>query len=218
MGDSMSQSTSDQKSQLDSQNALQQQQQASQDALLKQNNTALSPYLTGNQGFTPEQMAALNSQALDQNALRYNQATQQTNQQLAARGEGLGNTPGSGVAATGYGNLQAAKAGDLADALRTVTLNNAQQGLANKFNAASVLSGNAQTYAGNVGTYGGGASNALNALTGAQANGFQAQFGKALGAGLGAGTAGLATTAAGGFAGGALGGTGAMSGAGSALT
>jgi hypothetical protein len=181
----MSQDTSSQKSQLNSQNQLQAQQQAAQNQLLQQNNTALSPYLTGNQGFTPEQMAALNSQALDQNALRYNQGTQQANAQLAARGEGLGNTPGSGVAATGYGNLQAAKAGDLADALRTVTLNNAQQGLTNKFNAASILSGNAQTYAGNVGTYGSGASNALSNLTQAQGNSFSSKFGQGLGSGLG---------------------------------
>ena len=192
----MSQSTSDQKSQLDTQNQLQSQQQAAQNQLLQQNNTALSPYLTGNQGFTDAQKAALNSQALDQNALRYNQATQQTNQQLAARGEGQGNTPGSGVAATGYGNLQAAKAGDLADSLRTVTLNDAQQGLANKFNAASVLSGNAQTYAGNVGTYGSGASNALNNLTQAQANTWQSQLGKAAGSAVGSAVGGAVGGAA----------------------
>ena len=187
----MSQSTTSQTAQLNSQNQLQQQQQASQNQLLQQNNTALSPYLTGNQGFTPQQMAALNSQALDQNALQYNGATQAANAQLAARGEGLGNTPGSGVAATGYGNLQAAKAGDLADALRTVTLNNAQQGLANKFNAASVLSGNAQTYAGNVGTYGTGANTSLGALTQAQGNTWQSQFGKAFGSALGGAGAGF---------------------------
>jgi hypothetical protein len=183
----MSQDTGSQKTQLNTQNQMQQQQQSAQNQLLQQNNTALSPYLTGNQGFTPQQMAALNSQALDQNALRYNGATQQANSQLQARGEGMGNTPGSGVAATGYGNLQAAKAGDLADSLRTVTLNNAQQGLANKFNAASVLSGNAQTYAGNVGTYGGGASSALGNLTTAQGNTWQSQFGKAFGSALGMG-------------------------------
>ena len=204
----MSQNTSAQQGQLNSQNQLQSQQQASQNALLQQNNAALSPYLTGNQGFTDAQNAALNSQALDQNALRYNQATQQTNSQLAARGEGMGNTPGSGVAATGYGNLQAAKAGDLADSLRTVTLNNAQQGLANKFNAASVLSGNAQTYAGNVGTYGSGANNSLNALTSAQANTWQSQLGKAAGQALG--------SAAGGFAAGA--GNAAVGGLGTAVS
>lgn len=190
----MSQSTSSQTAQLNSQNQMQQQQQASQNALLQQNNTSLSPYLTGNQGFTPQQMAALNSQALDQNALQYNGATQQANAQLAARGEGLGNTPTSGVQANAYGNLQASKAGDLADSLRTVTLNNAQQGLANQFNAASVLSGNAQTYAGNVGTYGAGANSALGNLTQAQGNTWQSQFGKSLG------------SVAGGAAGAALGG------------
>lgn len=191
----MSQSTTSQTAQLNSQNQLQQQQQASQNQLLQQNNTALSPYLTGNQGFTPQQMAALNSQALDQNALQFNGATQQANAQLAARGEGLGNTPGSGVQATGYGNLQAAKAGDLADSLRTVTLNNAQQGLANQFNAASVLSGNAQTYAGNVGTYGTGANASLGDLTQAQGNTWQSQLGKAAGSALGSAAAGFGTSA-----------------------
>lgn len=187
----MSQSTSDQKAQLNTQDQLQQQQLAQQNKLLTQNNTALSPYLSGNMGFNPQQLAALNSSALDQNALRFNQATQGTNATLAARGEGLGNTPGSGVAATGYGNLQAAKAGDLADSLRTVTLNNAQQGLANQFNAASVLSGNAATLGQNVGTFGQGANGALNDLTSAQANTWQSQLGKAAGQGLGAAVGGF---------------------------
>lgn len=199
----MSQSTSDQKGQLQTQNQLQQQQQNSQNQLLQQNNASFSPYLTGNQGFTPQQLAGLNSQALDQNALRYNQATQQTNAQLAARGEN-GQTPASGVAATGYGNLQAARAGDLADSLRTVSLNNAQQGLANQFNAGALLSGNAQTYGQNVGTYGSGANNSLNALTSAQANTWQSQFGKALGQAAG-GAAGAFTGGFGASAAGQLG-------------
>jgi hypothetical protein len=192
----MSQSTSAQTNQLATQNQLQQHQQNAQNSLLQGNQAALSPYLTGNQGFTPQQMAALNSQALDQNALQYNGATQATNAQLAARGEGLGDTPASGVQAGAYGNLQAAKSGDLADSLRTVTLNNAQQGLANQFNAASVLSGNAQTYGQNVGTYGSGANSALGNLTQAQGNTWQSQFGKALGQAAGG--------AAAGFGGGAL--------------
>lgn len=200
----MSQSTSSQSNQLATNNQLQSQQQAAQNQLLQQNNAALSPYLTGNQGFTPQQMAALNSQALDQNALQYNGATQGVNAQLAARGEGLGNTPTSGIQAGAYGNLQAAKAGDLADSLRTVTLNNAQQGLANQFNAASVLSGNAQTYGQNVGQYGQGANSALNNLTQAQANTWQSQFGKALGQAAG-GAAGAFTGGFGASAAGQLG-------------
>lgn len=192
----MSQSTSSQTAQLNSENALQQQQQASENALLQQNNTALSPYLSGNQGFTPSQLAAMNSQALDQNALQYNGATQAANSQLAARGEGQGNTPTSGVQAGVYGNLQAQKAGNLSNSLQTVTLNNAQQALANQFNAASVLSGNAQTYAGNVGTYGQGASSALGNLTQAQGNTWQSQFGKALGTAAGGAAAGFGAGAA----------------------
>lgn len=188
----MGQSTTSQTSQLNSQNALQQQQQADQNALLQQNQAAFSPYLSGNQGFTPQQLAAMNSQALDQNALQYNGATQATNAQLAARGEGLGNTPGSGVQAGAYGDLQAAKAGNLSSSLQNVTLNNAQQALANQFNAGSLLSGNAQTYAGNVGTYGSGANSALGNLTQAQGNTFGTQFGKALGGALGGAAAGAA--------------------------
>jgi len=187
----MSQGTGSQTSQLNSQNALQQQQQNSQNALLQQNQAAFSPYLSGNQGFTAPQLAAMNSQALDQNALQYNGATQAANSQLAARGEGLGNTPGSGVQAGVYGNLQAQKAGNLSNSLQTVTLNNAQQGLANQFNAGSLLSGNAQTYGGNVGTYGSGANSALGNLTQAQGNTWQSQFGKALGTAAGGAAAGF---------------------------
>lgn len=197
----MSQSTSSQTAQLNSQNQLQSQQQQAENSLLQQNNTALSPYLSGNQGFTPSQLAAMNSQALDQNALQYNSAAQAANSQLAARGEGQGNTPTSGVQAGVYGNLQAQQAGNLSNSLQTVTLNNAQQALANQFNAASVLSGNAQTYAGNVGTYGSGASNALGNLTQAQGNTWQSQFGKAVGSGLG----GAAGAFGGGFGAGAAG-------------
>lgn len=177
-----------QKKQLDLQNQLQAQQQAKQNAIIDQNNTALSPYLSGNKGYTPEQLSALNSQALDQNAQRYGQAATQTNANLAARGEN-GMTPLSGVGANGYANLQSAKAGDLSDALRTVTLNNAQQGLTNQFNAASVLGGNAQTLAGNVGTYGSGAGNALSNVTQAQSNGFLSKFASGLGSGIGGGVA-----------------------------
>jgi len=182
----MGSSTGTQQAQLDLQNKQEAAQQSSENALLQQNNTALSPYLTGNVGFTPQQTAAMNSQALDQNAQRYGQAATQTNANLQARGED-GQSPVSGVAAGQYSNLQSAKAGDLSDALRNVTLNNAQQAQSNKFNAASVLSGNAQTYAGNVGTYGSGASSALSAYTQAQNNSFLSNLTKGLGSSIGSG-------------------------------
>lgn len=182
----MGSNTGTQKAQLDTQNQLAAQQLARQNSSLDTLKSSFSPYLTGNQGFTPEQMAALRSQALDQNASRYGQATKQTNAMLAGRGEN-GMTPGGGMQAAAYGSLNASKAGDLADALRTVTLNDAQQGLANKFNAGAVISGNAQTLAGNVGTFNSGAASALGNYTQAQNNGMLGKFTTALGSGLGSG-------------------------------
>jgi hypothetical protein len=192
----VSQDSGTAKSQMNTQDQLQSQQQAQENQLLQQNSAALSPYLSGNVGFTAPQLSAMNSQALDQNALRYNQAAQQTNATVAARGEN-GMSPMSGVAQGQYGSLNASKASDLADALRTVTLNNAQQGLTNQTNAASILSGNAQTLAGNVGTYGSGASNALSNYTQAAQNSFSAQFAKGFGSGLGSGAGAAATGGAG---------------------
>lgn len=140
----------------------------------------------------------MNSQDIDTNATQYNTAGNQLRQQLLARGEG-GQTPLSGTGVAGIAGLLSGKASDLANSLRTTTLNNAQQGLTNQFNAASVLGGIGQTYAGNVGVYGGGANNSLNNVTQAQSNSGLNKFLGGLGTGLGGGIAGLAT---GGFGGG----------------
>jgi hypothetical protein len=183
---------STQKGQLNLQNTLQQQQLDKQNALTGQIQSSLAPYLTGNQGFTPQQLAAMNSMAIDTNASQYNSAGNQLRQQLAARGEN-GQTPLSGTGVAGIAGLLSGKASDLSNALRTNTLNNAQQALANQFNANSILSGTAQTYAGNVGTFGSGASNALNNVTQAQANSGLNKFLGGLGSGLGSGLSAGAT-------------------------
>lgn len=186
--------TNTQQQQLNLQNTLQQQQLAQQNQYLSQVSGALAPYLSGKgQGFTPAQLAAMNSQAIDTNATQYNGAGNQVRQALLARGEN-GQTPLSGTGVAGISGLLSAKAGDLANALRTNTLNDAQQNLSNRFNAASVLSGNANTLAGNVGTFGSGASSALGALTqkqiSDQQNSFLATLARGFGGGLGAGLGG----------------------------
>lgn len=195
----MAANDSTQKAQLSQQNAAQTAAQTAQNSTLGQVNTSLSPYLSGTQGFTPQQLAAMNSQDLDQNAQQYNAAGNQLRQQLLARGES-GQTPMSGTGVAGIAGLLSGKASDLANSLRTTTLNNAQQGLTNQFNANSILSGNAQTQAGNVNTYGAGANNALNAVSSAQQNSFGNTLLKTLGgqfgllgsvAAAGAGGAGL---------------------------
>lgn len=193
----MAANDSTQKAQLSQQNAAQTAAQTAQNSTLGQVNTSLSPYLSGTQGFTPQQLAAMNSQDLDQNAQQYNAAGNQLRQQLLARGES-GQTPMSGTGVAGIAGLLSGKASDLANSLRTTTLNNAQQGLTNKFNANSILSGNAQTLAGNVNTYGAGANNALTNTTTAQiqsgTNQFLGGLGKGLGSGVSSGlTGGLGT-------------------------
>lgn len=195
----MGSNTSTQQQQLSQQNASQQAAQAAQNSTLSQINSSLSPYLSGTQGFTPAQLAEMNSQDLDTNATQYNSAGTALRTALAARGEN-GQTPLSGSGVAGIAGLMSGKASDLANALRTTTLNNAQQGLTNQFNANSILSGNAQTQAGNVGTYGSGANGALSSYTTAQANSplnqTLAGFGKGLGNGLASGvTGGLGTAA-----------------------
>lgn len=200
--------TTAQSDQLKLQNQLQQQQLAQQNQYLGQVSSAVSPYLTAQgQGFTPAQLAAMNSQAIDTNATQYNSAGNQLRQALLARGES-GATPLSGTGVAGISGLLSGKASDLANALRTNTLNDAQQNIANRFNAASVLSGNANTLAGNVGTFGSGASSSLGALTQKQIqdqqNSFLANLSRGLGAGLGGGLAGLGTAGFGGGLGTAL--------------
>jgi hypothetical protein len=190
---------STQKQQLSEQNAAQTAAQTAQNATLSQVNNSLSPYLSGTQGFTPQQLAAMTSQNLDQNAQQYNAAGNALRQTLQARGEN-GQTSLSGTGVAGIAGLLSGKASDLANSMRTTTLNNAQQGLTNQFNANSILSGNAQTQAGNVATYGSGANNSLNAVTTAQSNSGINKFLGGLGSGLGSGvaagvTGGLGTAA-----------------------
>jgi len=200
--------TQKQDNQLALQNSLQQNQLNQQNQYLGKVSDSLSPYLTGaGQGFTPAQLAAMNSQAIDQNSSQYNAAGNQVRQALLARGD-YGNGPLSGTGVAGISGLLSGKAGDLANALRTNTLNDAQQNLTNRFNAASVLSGNANTLAGNVGTFGSGANSALGALTQKQIadaqNSFMANLSRGLGSGIGQAAGGFATAGLGGGLGSAL--------------
>lgn len=187
-------------SQLDLQNQLAAQQQAAENQRLNSVSAAVSPYLSGNVGYTADQLAAMNSQALDQNAQRYNQAGTATRSNLLARGD-TGQTPLSGRGVSDIATLQSGKASDLSNSLRQVTLNNANQALTNQQNAVNALNGQAQTLAGNVSNYNSGAQSALGSyVTAANAPGFFQSLGTSLAGGLGGavgkGIAGGAGTAA----------------------
>jgi hypothetical protein len=181
------------KDQLNSQNDSQQQAFKSQLDTLNSLKSSLSGYLSGNQGFTGQQMSTMTSQALNQNSQKYAQAGNQTRQALGARGISGSQTPGGGATAGTLAGLYGAQASDQSNAINTINLQNSQQALNNQFNAAGVLSGNAQTLGGSVGTFGSGASNALNQYVSASNQGFGAAFTKALGGSLGAGIGAMAT-------------------------
>ena len=150
-------------------------------------NTQLSPYLTGNVGFTPEQLASMQSQFLNNNALQFNQAGQSVRQSLAARGGGQGDMPVSGDYVRGLSGLMGAAASSQAQGLLGLNTANAQQALANKFNAASVLSGNAATLSSPIASTGQAASSALQSYIQAQNSGFLGSLARGLGSALGGG-------------------------------
>lgn len=181
------------KDQLNQQNDLQNKAFNSQMDTLNSLKSSLSGYLSGNQGFTGQQMSTMTSQALNQNSQKYNQAGNQVRAALGARGISGSQTPGGGATAGTLAGLYGAKASDQSNAINTINLQNSQQAMNNQFNAAGVLSGNAQTLGGSVGTFGSGASSALGQYVQASQGGFLNNFAKGLGSGLGGAGAAMAT-------------------------
>lgn len=180
-------------SQLNEQNQMQQQSFSDQMSTLNSLKSSLSGYLSGNQGFTPQQMSTMTSQALNQNSEKYNQAGTQVRASLAARGMSGSQTPGGGTTAGTLAGLYGAKASDESNSINTINLQNSQQALNNQFNAASILSGNAQTMGMNTSTFGQGANNALGQYVNASNNGFLDSFAKGLGGGLSGAASGALT-------------------------
>lgn len=181
------------KTQLNSQNDLQNQAFKSQMDTLNSLKGSLSGYLSGNQGFTGQQMSTMTSQALNQNSQKYAQAGNQTRQALGARGISGSQTPGGGATAGTLAGLYGAQASDQSNAINTINLQNSQQAMNNQFNAAGVLSGNAQTLGQSVGTFGAGANNSLNQYVSSQENSGFNQFLGGLGKGLGGAVGAVAT-------------------------
>lgn len=171
--------------------------------------TATSKYTTGaGVGFDPTQLAAMNSGVLGQNAAGLNSASKSVMSALRSRNPG--GQPSGGDTTRGLESLYASGASDLAGGLNSVRLANAQQSLANRFNALNLQSGNAATLTGTQGVAGAGASSALNSYITAANSGLAQSFVGALGQGIGGG---LGAGLTGGF-GSALSGIGKASGTG----
>ena len=173
--------------QLATQNALTQQQLAAQAALRAQIMGSVGQYLTPQgQGFDPQQKAIMQSQFLDQNAAAGKQAGQNVMGQLAARGGAGGALPVGGDFARSLEGLQGQIATSQSQGILGTNLADLQQSLNNRFNAASVASGQSAQLGQNIGTFNSGASNSLDQYVKAvNAPGFMSALGQGIGSGLG---------------------------------
>jgi hypothetical protein len=171
---------------------MQQQAYNDQKQRLAQLQGAFQPYTQGaGVGFDPAALAAMQSQILNTNAGTFNSAGNQVRSALLSRGSGGGNLPVGGDYVRGISGLMGAQASDLSSNLNSLRIQNAQQALTNRFNAGSLLSGNAATLTGTQQVAGAGASNALSDYIKASNSGFLSSlatgFGGALGNTLGGG-------------------------------
>lgn len=185
------------KDQLDLQNKLTQQQLTRQNALQDQATNAVSGDLSGNNGFSPELMAALQSQFQNQNTGAFQSAGANVRAALASKGAGLGDLPTGGDFTRGIAELEDAKASSQSQGLLGLGIQNLQQALSNKYNAANVLTGNAAQVGGTVGNFNSGANNALNTYVSAANQGFSNAFTSAFGGSLGKGLGSFTASAAG---------------------
>jgi hypothetical protein len=121
---------------------------------------AMTPYLSGDVGYTADQMKALNNQGMTQLSTGYDDAYSQMRAALLRSGEGAGQ-PMSGVGNTNVAELQAGMANATAGMRNTNLLSSYNQALANKFNAAGAMMGTAQLAGQNFGVSTGGSEAAL---------------------------------------------------------
>lgn len=114
-------------------------------------------------GFTPEMLAAMRSQMIQNTGMMGNSAMNQAKQMLASRGLGGGQVPFSGMSGQILGPTAMMPALARSQGLNDINIQNAQSALANKWQAANMLGGYAGLF--NPAPYVGGASSALGNLT-----------------------------------------------------
>lgn len=164
---------------------------------------ALIKYLTGNgEGMTPQEMALLNSQFLNQNSQQFNSAGSNVRAALLSRGVGSDSQPTGGNFVRGISNLEGLKGATTAAGLQDIQLENIRQRLANKFNAAGIFQGTGAGYGNQALGFSGLANENVNQIHNAFRPGilenFGQAFGKSLGGSLGAGIGGGLTGGLGG--------------------
>jgi hypothetical protein len=184
------------KDQLKRENAIVDKQLAEQQKIRDTITGNFGKYLSGDIGFSPEQLAALQTQFLNSNDATFNSAAQNIRGAILARGGT--DMPISGDAVRGLSALEGARATSQTSGLTGIRLADFQQALANKFNTGNLYSGQAAQVGGNVGTFNAGANSALDQYVKAANTGFGSAFTNAFGGALGKG---LGTATAAGIAG-----------------
>jgi hypothetical protein len=179
------------KDQLKRQNDLVDKQLAEQKEIRDKLMESFGKYLTGDHGFTPEQVAALETEFLNSNDAAFNDAGQTVRAAVAARG---GNDlPLSGSAVRSLAGLEGAKATAQSKGLIGIKLADLTQALTNKFNAGSVISGQGTQVGNNIAQFNAGAGDALSNYVKAEGQGFGSTFASAFGGSLGTGLSAITT-------------------------
>lgn len=103
---------------------------------------AILPFLQdGGEGFSPEALAAMNSQAIEGTAGQFGNARSALATELSRRGLRTGSNPISGEALRRTAELGGGEARATSEALRDVLIRNDQQRIGNLFNAANLAGG-----------------------------------------------------------------------------
>jgi len=109
--------------------------------------SATAPFLEdGGQGFTPEEFAALQGQAIEGTSRRFGDIEKRLKTSLARRGAAGGLTPISGDFTRSIAGFNFAREGQRAAGLRELNINDAMLKRSNFFNAANVRLGGAGVF------------------------------------------------------------------------
>jgi hypothetical protein len=171
------------KDQLNRENKITDQQLARQNSMQDTVLEAMKKYLTGDVGFSPEGLSAMTSDFLGQNDTSFDSAGEAIRSALLRRGEGGGDMPVGGQFTSGIAGLESAKAGSQSAGLNQLRIQSMLAAIANKFNAANILSG--QAAQSGIGTFNSGAADALGNYIKAANTGFGNAFTTSLGGALG---------------------------------
>ena len=134
-----------------------------QKGMLTPQTSFLQNMMTSPTGFTPADLSAMRTQAMQNTADQFGSGLSQLKASLASRGLTGGATPTSGLAANNFGQYLAQGAQAQSQNLANINIQNALQAQQNRWNAAQTLGNYAGIF--NPSSYIGGATGQMGNLT-----------------------------------------------------